>query len=276
MRSRSHCSHFHSRKWYEICSLRNRCLKKSHRSIRSRARPHSILPCTLQGKQMPRLRRVPEPFREGLGYLISLDEAGFQELYNALHDAPPALYSSGYFDRLTPDGISVPGEQITEIIEALFSISMTYVASSISMDQFVEDVADALASGKTKNIELEPERRQQFVDRATALLKLDVFRIGAKATNLLLEQQTRLDSARMFTDARPIFDNDVSSPPVGVVVFHTLQIEYREGAASKTFYVAMDTTDVQILIDVLERAKTKAETIKSSFAATELRLIEFD
>jgi hypothetical protein len=73
--------------------------------------------------------------------------------------------------------------------------------------------------------------------------------------------------SRTITDIRPVFSTEIDSVEAALII-HTLRIHYHIGAAHKDFYVALDTNDLQQLIDVLERAKVKAEKLKAMLAAS--------
>ena len=224
---------------------------------------------------MPRLRTIPEPARAGLKYLMTISDEAFHELVNGLKDARPHLTSADYLTRLIPNTTVVTREEASAIVDAAFSMSTTYVVNDVPIEQFVQDVADALERGLVKDIAITDGTRQPLVERLSTLLNLNVFRVGVKATSVLNEQQHTLSRARILTDIRPIFGDNVADAPVGVTLVHTLKIKYREGEEIKEFFVAMDTRDVQLLMDVLERAKTKGEGLKALLSAAAINLIDY-
>ena len=69
----------------------------------------------------------------------------------------------------------------------------------------------------------------------------------------------------------PCFGEDAELPPEAAVVIHMLNIDHGE---RRNFAVALDTKDVQVLIDALERAKKKTENLKSVIASTGMTYID--
>ncbi len=106
--------------------------------------------------------------------------------------------------------------------------------------------------------------------RLTQLLAVPSFEVSAKALGVFGEHQLIYESARVFSDIRPVFGDDVSSDPAAAVVFHNLKIEYVEGTESKELYLALDGEDLDELIGVLSRAKQKEASIQAMLSKQNL------
>lgn len=68
---------------------------------------------------------------------------------------------------------------------------------------------------------------------------------------------------------RPVF-RQPNAKPIGSVINHTLKIEYHEDGDHKDFYVALDAQDLSELKGVLERAETKAISLRSFLKQSEM------
>lgn len=79
---------------------------------------------------------------------------------------------------------------------------------------------------------------------------------GAKAAELLLEQQLVFCRARTLTDIRPVFD-DRAERIQGLLPFHTLALTCYEGGETREIHIALDSTDVTELRHQLERGEER-------------------
>ena len=86
-------------------------------------------------------------------------------------------------------------------------------------------------------------------------------RLTSKALEVLTEEEHVFYSARIITDIRPIFSEDATTITASVVV-HNLRIHFGKDSAHKNFYVALDTSDIAKLRDVLDRADAKSVALQ--------------
>jgi hypothetical protein len=113
----------------------------------------------------------------------------------------------------------------------------------------------------------------QFKHRLTQLLNAKPLQLVAKAHDVLLEHSQIFTSARIVSDIRPVFGEKNEDPPTAAVIVHMLNMTYRSDSDTKDFVVALDTKDIQLLLDVLERAKTKTQSLESIIQATNMTYI---
>ena len=130
-----------------------------------------------------------------------------------------------------------------------------------------EDVCQALDRSDEEELRLLGEEREHFKSRLIELLDVDSVRVGAKGIEMLFENQRSFLSARIVTEVRPIFGSDPEEAPAGALIVHMLKIIYREEGQDKELFVALDTTDVGVLRDALDRADAKAESLKGFLEA---------
>jgi hypothetical protein len=212
-------------------------------------------------------------YHEGLKRLIALDEDTAQGLLATLRDQPPSVYGPDAPARIVPSIDTVPPEEATNIIEALLGLSLGRFVTDTDVTDFVEDVTSTLEQSELSDETFSDEQREAFKKRLTEFLEVDVIKTGSKAVDVLFEYEHNLRAARVLTDVRPIFGEDVEEPPVGALIVHSLKIEYmhrRDPHDQESFFVTMDSEDVDDLIQQLERAKKKAESLKSVLKAANI------
>jgi hypothetical protein len=115
-------------------------------------------------------------------------------------------------------------------------------------------------------------------ERISRLLSLDQsLGVSAKATQLLLRHKNPLLTARIFTDIRPVFTGEENPTPRAAVVVHTLELVTRTDGSQFSHYVALDSTDLQTLKRIVDRAIRKEaslRTIMASLLLVEIKEIE--
>jgi hypothetical protein len=113
-------------------------------------------------------------------------------------------------------------------------------------------------------------------ERLIRLLGIEAISVNSKAMALAYEHEHIFQSARIFTDIRPIFGYSVQDVPNRYIFFHTLKIRYTDDGRMKELFLALDTADLQNMIEVLERAKMKVESLKSAFDGVGLQYVGED
>ena len=83
----------------------------------------------------------------------------------------------------------------------------------------------------------------------------------AKALYLAYEYANLLQSVKILTDLRPVF-NEGGDDIDGAVVSYTLRLYYDNPEGNHSLSVAFDEQDIQNLHKECERALTKAKTVK--------------
>lgn len=172
-------------------------------------------------------------------------------------------------EKAVTDGISAIPDISLDDAKAINDavVSLVLAKATVEDDDFIAQLLEAITE--------EPEISDLFsrvgIDTIQSRLK-SLFSAGhvalaAKAASLMYEYDNVYTSAKILSDVRPIFNGDLSSIDAGLII-HTLRIHYHtDQATHKDFYVAMDNQDLDQLIDVLTRAKLKAEKLRSTLTS---------
>jgi len=67
--------------------------------------------------------------------------------------------------------------------------------------------------------------------------------------------------AKILSDIRPVFGDDLSEGPISAVITHTLKLAYHEGGEHKEFFIVMDQQDLITLFEVIDRAHEKEQAL---------------
>lgn len=217
---------------------------------------------------------IPERHRASVAAIRELDEASVQAIRDAL---------DGTTQQKTADFDSTPGTPNDFAITALTTVSATksvgtkqiadaiaglYAAKSardVSTEDFVEEVCDAMESLPSEELRLPHAERASFKAKLSTILGAELFSLVAKVYDLATEDERIFCSARILTDLRPVFGLSVSDGPRAFIVTHLLKVAYHQGSKEhKNFYVTLDADDLQRLKGLIERAESKARSLKSA------------
>ena len=93
----------------------------------------------------------------------------------------------------------------------------------------------------------------------------------AKALDLSYDYANLLQTTRIVTDIRPIFDNDVTKIDAAVVSF-TLRLSYDNTEGNHGLSIAMNQADVKALREQCDRALKKSALARDTIALLPLRV----
>jgi hypothetical protein len=222
---------------------------------------------------------VPSKYVAGLSAIIALSDDSVEELIAALSKIATPINIKGIAAQTAASVKSIPKQETGKIIRALISLYIARFYSGdppVPVDEFVADVWQALGESGRKELRVQSQDKEHIKARFKRLLSLDAFVIGSKALNLQYEHEHTFCAARILTDARPVYGQDPKIPPKAAVIIHTLKVSYHQESseAVKEFYVVMDAEDIRKLKTILDRAQSKAGSLKSLLDSTGVLVLE--
>ena len=206
---------------------------------------------------------IPKEHSDGLAKILSLSLDESHSIVNALGTAKSQnmMEIAPLIQKAVP---SLTPKESWEIGETLTSLYSARTGLDVTVDNFVKDLIVA-----AKRMQVEDQQPMQVVNsNLTELLSVRPLSMLSKARGIHVDHENIFCAARILTDMRPVFDTDVSDPPVGCVIAHILKLGYHHSGEHKSIYIAMDKRDIDSLITALERAKDKAASVmaNSSFS----------
>lgn len=207
---------------------------------------------------------IPRQYEEALARVGQLSNESAQELLVALRETPNTMNPNSLSSAVAAQVDTIAATDVEEIVPALLSLYSLRDRSEAAISDIAAGVAQAMEENRSEELRLLPERRADFERRLAELLSVSRLNDTARAGRLLLENEHSLQEARIVTDIRPIFEPDnPEAAPKGALIVHMLKIVYRGDNITKNFFVALDTNDVRELLEQLDRADAKAESLKS-------------
>ena len=213
--------------------------------------------------------KIPARYVPGMAKIISLPDESIEELREALSKLWPSTDIKAIASEVAASVKSVSRQDVSRIVRTIVSL---YVARSYSesptasLDEFVEDIWEALSESERKELQVLPEDKKRIKARLQRLLDFDAFNVASKAMSLRQEHERVFCAARILTDARPVYGSDPKGRPRAAVITHTLKIAYHEGGPEvKEIYVVVDAADIKELKALLDRAESKSASLKALF-----------
>ena len=211
---------------------------------------------------MPKLV-IPARYQQGLGKIRKLDETSIRTIKNALDKAPATTKPSDVGAVLASVASDTNVQDFREIGEALASLYIVKSANEVSVEQFTEDISEALSADPQK---LPTGERLEFKKKLAELLSAESFTVVSKAFDLATEDERIFHGARILTDLRAVFGSNIEDGIKGAVIVHLLKIGYHTtDERHQEFNISLDSEDLKTLKKVIERAEAKAQSIRSKF-----------
>ena len=206
--------------------------------------------------------KVPNRYRSGMAKLLSLDELSFKELVAGLKEIQPTINIAELKSIVAPKITTF--EVSDDILVAILSLYGARIGLDMPLDEFIDEIFVAAEDIPDVSIDLRDERLGIYKELLTTLLSISSFTEFVKATDLITEHQNILLETRIISDIRPIFGADVTDPPLGALIIHTLKICYSNFGQVNEFFITIDEADIEKFIKVLKRAKDKGETLRNT------------
>lgn len=145
-------------------------------------------------------------------------------------------------------------DHVDEVIVTL--LGLTSETRYLEPEEVAQLLREALEGETTVDV-------SRVVDVIARLTSSRALRTSANAHEVLAQHDRNFQSARIFTDLRPLFGEDPERPPSGAVIVEMLQLKTWSGdGRTETLRVAMDRTDLLELRAVIDRAIKKTDSLR--------------
>jgi hypothetical protein len=217
--------------------------------------------------------KIPDRFKKALITISLLEDAAVQELATALGKGGCSVLSDEMSSGIAKQTAGSSFKDARALVDALLSLYVLKANTNRTSEKVAQDVAYTLASEGAASEAVDTEKQRHIADKLNRLLSVEAMDMCAKATGLQAEFGRVFVDSRVVTDVRPVFGSSVESPPIGAVLIHNLKVEYVERGVRRELFFALDCNDISGLMGVLERAKEKERTLRSSLASWGLTVI---
>jgi len=217
---------------------------------------------------------IPKEALPDLKRIAELNEALFNSLLDAFATTDPAL-TAGQFALKIAHKVPQVGQSDIQAI-----LGITFILYSIRTKSGMSLSPQVLAEGVTnsqllsKSSVLSPDKKKILSDRIAKLLGFGKsIGVTAKAFDVMTEHERVFCGARILSDIRPIFAESTEAANAAVLI-HNLQISFHQDGKHHEFYVALDTNDIQVLKNAIERAEQKTVALQSILKQSNVQNLE--
>ena len=205
--------------------------------------------------------RIPQSQIEAFKLFAALKDEDLDAVWRALQTSEPAI-SVVKLAQNVLSKVDIEIGQLRQIISVAGSLYLVRDQEGLTIDQ----LADAAVTAAVKQSLLpsdDTDQAEKLKERVAKFMSLDrSLGVSAKATQVLVRHKNPFESARIFTDVRPIFTPGENPVPTAAVCFHTLELITVTDGARLSHYIALDSGDLRRLRTVIERAISKEDSIK--------------
>jgi hypothetical protein len=205
---------------------------------------------------------IPESGYSAIHQIATFTEEDFDLFLNALSDAEPALNRNKFWLHVAPRIKHIDSSLIKSLMNEIFQMYSAMEAMGLEINEFTETITEAMTPEKLAQFSLNQNDVKRIHDRLTRIFGGGKgFNITMKALDVLTDQDRTFYHAKILTDIRPVFNPSGDAVDASIIV-HNLRIHFGENSEHKDFYVALDTSDIQSLREVLDRADAKAKCLQ--------------
>jgi hypothetical protein len=219
--------------------------------------------------------RVPEEHIVKIKRFLGLPDGMIEAFQTALINAKPEFNITDLTKQVMV-GLEVPEGIVEGMIDVLASLYRVSDRRNIPIEKFVDrEVFRALKETDIlsgANADAQWARLRNFLMTALSLEKT----VGttAKVGYVMTQHERIFVGARIFTDVRPIFHQNVSEKPESAVIIHMLQVTQRDNSGNRVDkYFALDSSDIRNLRALIERALKKEGTLKDLMEGSGVKII---
>jgi hypothetical protein len=206
---------------------------------------------------------IPDEYQPGILKLFSLHDDAVSSLKHVLSTEADDVSARELAGIVSPEIPTVPEKEIYAVLRSLRALYAVRSNMEAPLDEFVSDLADAVEDHFEEG--LSAEQVERFKKNVAALMTIDPFAIHVKGRDLQTEDERTFCRARILTDLRPVFGEDIEEGPKGMVIMHHLKLGFhQDGPNHNDFHLSMDSEDLQTLKSVIERAEAKAKSLREN------------
>lgn len=203
--------------------------------------------------------KIPEENLQSIAKILRLPEGAIDEVMNALESTTITAEPSAMAENIAEMVPSIPREDLAAVVQTLYSLYHVREFSGVRPARFVRDLVDTILQNPAIGAE---KAEASFVGkRFQRLLNAKTLNVLSKAVRIQREIGPIFYDAKIISDIRPVFGDDLAGGPISAVITHTLKLAYYEGEEQREFLIVLDQQDLMYLNEVIERAQQKEEAL---------------
>ena len=219
---------------------------------------------------------IPESAYAPLRDLIEMKAEDFDAFVSGLTSATPSFSIATLTRHIARSAERVPKSVIGALVNEVITLEYLKQDSEMSVTEFADEVAAAALQAACDDFVCLPEDSKTLSARLDRIFSSDhVLELNTKAMAVLTDHENLFKSAKILTDARPVFDDDGTKIEAFAIV-HMLRIHFEQDQVHKDFFVALDVGDIPRIRAVIDRAERKAKILQNTLKATQVSYLDIE
>lgn len=203
---------------------------------------------------------IPKKFLTGFSNLVELSNDEFNSLLKALKNVEPLNFNSSIEKEFENE--SLHEDDFSEILMAIFSIS----GLQNYLDKTKEEVINLIVEDFVKQTEKEKKGevlRKRLIKLEEASISHQIY---SKALRLSMEGEHIFNNCRVYTDVRPLFEDENHNLLKNyAVVTHRLKITYEDQGLIKELFFTVTPDNLKKLQLQANRAIDKESNLRKDW-----------
>jgi hypothetical protein len=186
------------------------------------------------------------------------------QLTAALSSFPPTPDSDDVAKLIAPQVPDIEPEDLTDILDTIYAPYYVREVSDIKLSRFLNDLIQTFRTSPDPHLAVtDDDEAGRVRARFKKLLSIENIGLLSKAMRLQRDGERLYCEAKILSDLRAVFHDDVSSRPAGAVLTHTLKLSYHENGDHKDFFIILESQDLERLRKIVEGAQAKELTLRT-------------
>jgi len=221
--------------------------------------------------------RIPDTDKERLAKFLKLEPVVLDKLYVALEACSPKLDPNDLITDVS-ERAQLDHSVVGDVVPLLLRLYRVHVDLGLEPEELADEIASAVEATADSTLTRPDAGWDSFKRNLVRFLSLE-HSLGVTSKALFVASQfpRHFHTARILTDARPVFTTNPTDPPAAFVIFHTLQIEFgEEGIEDREWFIALNLRDLEVLKEVVDRAIAKEKSVRDLLKKTEVPTLTWE
>lgn len=203
---------------------------------------------------------IPKAQRPALNKLRTISDATLQEFASQLEQRPFTV----------PEVQGLSSNEASELKDAVAELYRVREYFDTEVPEFAAGIADSLRVV----CPFPEEELAAFRQRLVKIMTVPALGVASKSESLKVEYERRFCTARILTDARPVYVQAPPAKPAAMMIAHTFRITFHDDTGElREIYITMDDDDLTTIRELVDRAELKTQSLQSVFEAANIPIV---
>jgi len=205
---------------------------------------------------------IPETVLPGFSSIASFSKEAMNKLVEYLQSIPIKANFEEFGKFLSADlDVKAP----KEVVKTILSFSELLSEPNADYNLLAKDLSESYKEISKENDEVEERLKSNLLEIFENSKRL---KLSLKANRLIKENDNSFKDAKIVTDIRLVFDEELDNKKRNAFVVHRLHVRFRKANEINDVYLSLDMEELKDLKSEIERAIKKEEIIKKDYNDT--------